>query len=737
MSKFLCKLLDRQKYDLVEEIRKDWFSISSNSINIFEDSKFINKLYGEYSYEELDKIYKHDKNCVKNLLSDYLQWRLDFGKDIFYEEIFSNSLLFDEKDFLDFVIKNLYYYEKLKVSLIKALANRGRWNISNNIVYYILDLFNLNKDKQVEFERYLNVDSLLKDVNLILELKLIPRIEHESSSSNEEYLKIFNSLKIFNKQIETKIFWDSLYELDLSIILNPNGFLGFINVIDECYSYINNDNIDKEKRDIVSDNIIYFKNIIIEDIKRSKKFRKIFLENLEELDRESCEKDTKYFLIDIKNKIKDDFLYNWDYLKNDKEIRIIFTKNSNESLSKQFSYVFGYMKDKILEIKNHYELCEFFTGHNSKAVMRFFMEEAFRDGNLNVEFLKNSYILKRMKLSREEYLNSMNNLLQNLSYGKGLFVIEVDVDNFLKLYDYLKENYSLDKFITYLKDAASTGDFYLGDTVSMIQNGIEHDKDFVKKLKSRCSKLDMYQLHEYANRIILEMGLSEKSLEQKEIFDKIHNEEIKYINEEGLERILKINVPMSGDDLVKIGIDLSICVGTARYDERINGKFCYIISLKDDSNYSYCIELLRNSQSEKVTFGQTKGFGNREMPNSIKKSLENFLVSKGMIRETWKKSVVELQMMESYENQTGQCYIPKGSYLLNISSHNRHYNTALDLLLFVNSRSEEEKRNYCISEESPAWWDDEKDSVFNIDNYYMLFLEGKLKIREESKINLR
>ena len=721
MDRFLCRLLNKPKYDLIQK----WISSEKHfCINeILRYKKFCKKIYSEYSIDEIEGLLAKKENSIFSLVEDYGDFCIDnqLENNPFY---YFKEFNFSNERIVQFIIK---HYNKKEYPLFSKIEDSLKVN-GFVCEYLARKKYGKNFDFEDVYSNYYY--KLGESFKILIEHKLEPNFDEKFDSSNKRYEDVLNALKlfsVFNNSYDTEKFHEVFLSTNISPFMNEELFPLFISLMRKISSSFKSttfDRIDSMSEELVG---------------KLKRYSEKFIA----LSCKFYDKNNPSTLMDyLIDNLNNNFYIRWTLLSNDKELARLFREDSNNKMQYQFVYLFKEYHEELLKLENTKELCRFFTGHDKRVIYKYFMQEAFRDGKVNNLFLQNCLLFKSFELSHDDFYKAVKETYkkEELLYSRNF---KENYKEFGELYKLIGKYYTLDKFINYVNENHQCLDIFLNDTVAMVKKGVDADVDFVQKLKDRCKKLNIAAIHDYSNRILLEMGLCEKTLEQKEICEILNEKEIFVEPEDFCEydnipsdfkrgKSFKLFVPLTGEELVSIGRDMNICVGTANYDGMINNGECFIIALKFGDSFQYCIELRRNQRNNKVRFGQTKGKSNHEMPTNIKRKLESLLVDEKMMVESWRLEEIEVSEGDSWENTHKEIMIPEDAYFMAIGGYEDYLFKGV-IKFLVNPKREYEKRFYFIGMESPEWWSHEEDTVMVLDSYNkMLFIQGKLNYREEN-----
>jgi hypothetical protein len=552
------------------------------------------------------------------------------------------------------------------------------------------------------------------------------------SSLSEKYLcKIFSNFlypkiddKINSDCCNVQYYWNLLKVLSIQNI--PLCKSGFDIISDMSFSK------DKVKREKTKD-------LIITSIVRYEYF--INMKKPSELEIESyIEGISSNLLIDmnlhssiLSSKLQDNLILNkiinkikfgnfkgWKFLDNQYELSDFFYKqihDDNFLKEGSFSFYFNNNKKEMLNIHNRNDFCFYFTGFDSKGIVKLFYERTFFDNSMSFSFINKCLFLKSLNLERDVFFEA----IKSLNDFPSSFSNKIYNEHFLELFNLLSEEYLA---LDIIKDCEffSNDESYLSDSITMITNGCLSDHNFLKKLKKKVRKFHIEELHDKASFLLIEMGLHKSSLNQKDLFDKLNG--MKLDNDSDL----IISVPLTGTDLVSIGKSLNICVGSASYDEYINNGSIYVIALKDtENNFKYCISLSRKPNIKTVSLRECRGKSNEMMPQNLQDKLNILLMQKGMATESWNKFVFSYEYDSldpedmKLQKFPKECFFIKNSIGMNVAYY--------EMLFFYNVGSGFEERKVSVSNgQSPSWWKEKEDTFFIFEDY-VLFIEGKFNER--------
>lgn len=140
---------------------------------------------------------------------------------------------------------------------------------------------------------------------------------------------------------------------------------------------------------------------------------------------------------------------------------------------------------------------------------------------------------------------------------------------------------------------------------------IEHNHRNVLDYLPRKLK-NLAQLHDHLAIILARENQKDFPLPQEDLILALNGVKFKDF---------EIKVPQKNHDLIEIGIQMNICVGSGLYGEKINEANSQIFTLSSENELEYCIEI--DPHTKEVV--QAKGHFNEVMPRALIEELQSFL----------------------------------------------------------------------------------------------------------------
>lgn len=286
-------------------------------------------------------------------------------------------------------------------------------------------------------------------------------------------------------------------------------------------------------------------------------------------------------------------LYNFSFKYVNERTCHLNEKNTRLIVDSSDSQLSWGQKKKILDEKNSFECAKslgFVKPEEIKIAIKM-IGEGLEMLPIYLSLRKDGYNYNRVN----EFVKNVKNPIHFWNIG------QVSVSN-------LKEIFSEEKIFNLLGTIDINCDFF-ADVNDMCGNIIKNERVLNKFKNEKITTFE--QLHDLLSVYV-------EYLDQ-ELFD-IGQEELDEHNNKSVGEYT-IHIPKTSYDLIDVGAEMSICVGSGRYAERVRGKQIFIVVLKQNNKSCFCIEfLIRN-----MTVIQAKGIKNREMPSGLLRELEKVL----------------------------------------------------------------------------------------------------------------
>ena len=621
-----------------------------------------------------------------------------------FKKIFKNI---HEMGYSHFIYNDIYLEDNL--SFLKALVEDTSTDrvLSKNFLRFYVDFFS---EKETFFVKN-KLSSLM-----IIELKNLEKIKNIKNLKQEviSYVKNKDKLSnydVFIKRLAYTLYYKNFSDDELINIFNEIYFSdNDLNYLGDIDFFLGNSRHEGFlKRTNLLDTIstkIFEDTMIGGRFKYGEMWKNIekFCSQREDIFLKKC----PFFL---KNPDYQQSLLKWDVFK-----------------------IFPNELDKFLKAENLGDITQVITGHRNKAIVDLVYKNFIRGVNsieCSSELLKKLYYLKKFDLNRDIYLRNASKLL-DADWKISSRLNDNDWEDIVSIFHEIKSIYNHNLSYNILAafeevDSESFLENYyaINDIKHMIKKAKSVDDNFLKKLKKKTrgyedKKFNLGKIHDECNIILLEYGLAQIELQQANLYKKINGKEIKIED-----KIYEVVVPLSGKTLVDIGTQMNMCVGTAGYDERINNNESRIIALKSNKGYEYCAEL-NLEDNEMVEINQFYGYGNSSVGQQVCEAFDSFIIEHKLIKEKQIIKFLEQEIESELDNQS--INIPLNIRVISVSGEKYDYNwSSLSMKYVCNNRSPSISRKIKVSENSPSWWDADKDSLIEMtDGYeYYMFLEGK------------
>jgi hypothetical protein len=268
--------------------------------------------------------------------------------------------------------------------------------------------------------------------------------------------------------------------------------------------------------------------------------------------------------------------------------------------------------DDVKKCESIKDLCTLFNlpyNFNIYKVLHRYMSPKF------IQLLKGISSIKPSAREFESFLYSCSNEIEEIIFSE-FMCVSVDVSGL--------GMFSRKKLLKlYIKNHSTLAYLYVKDSITQFNIIKSYNDDPENKPLIMPNPNKMKSISEYHNE------LTKIASKIKVIKINLNQETIAFFNNYNLDpkRKFNISIPKTNHDLIDIGSLLSICVGTAQYDEKVINKESNIISIFGlDDKLLYCVELGYNDHE----IIQAKGFGNKDMPYEDQSIINSLIVDKLM-----------------------------------------------------------------------------------------------------------
>lgn len=221
------------------------------------------------------------------------------------------------------------------------------------------------------------------------------------------------------------------------------------------------------------------------------------------------------------------------------------------------------------------------------------------DCHLTIDFFNAVFIIKKIIPEIDE--NILNNALQKVLYQRWNInldalpeIIQIVWDNF--------PSYSVERRLRLIL-TANISLSTIEDLARMIKSKSAAAEEFEIRLLPKKPK-SLYYIHNYLTKI------PELLTENRKLRPTYKN-----LLEGYQQNQLRVSFPQTEVDLVKIGIDLNICVGSEYYRSRAVSGECDIFTIKDNETLIACVEVVNSC--DLIVIEQVSGEENKAVSEQI------------------------------------------------------------------------------------------------------------------------